>query len=53
MSKSEEYRRKAEECDALAAKATDPDAKRLLTQIAADWRSMAKQVEKWETGGWL
>jgi hypothetical protein len=46
VGKVEYYRAKALECDVLADKATDAEARRLLREAAEDWRILAAQVEQ-------
>jgi hypothetical protein len=46
VGKVEYYRAKALECDELADKATDAEARRLLREAAEDWRILAAQVEQ-------
>ena len=48
VSKSEEYRAKAAECEKKATEATDVEAKRLLQEAATEWRSMAAQADRHE-----
>jgi hypothetical protein len=43
VSKTEEYRAKAADCEKKAAEATDLEAKRLLQEAAKVWRDMAAQ----------
>ncbi len=38
-----EYQRHAEECDALAAKATSPDQRQMILDMANTWRLLAAQ----------
>ncbi len=40
-----EYRRHAEECDALAVKATSPEQRRMIADMAETWRMLATQRE--------
>jgi len=46
LTKSEEYRAKADECEWLAAQTSDPDIKRQLLDIAHQWRAMANNSEQ-------
>jgi hypothetical protein len=46
QSRAEIYRRKAQECDALAACTNDHAAREQLRITATRWREMAKQVER-------
>jgi hypothetical protein len=46
MSKADDFRAKAAECDKLSNKTTDPEAKRNLCEAAANWRTMADQAER-------
>ena len=46
LTKSEEYRAKADECEWLAAQTSDPDIKRQLLDIARQWRAMANNSEQ-------
>jgi hypothetical protein len=46
VGKVEYYRAKALDCDVLADKATDAEARRLLREAAEDWRILAAQVEQ-------
>jgi hypothetical protein len=46
MNNADDFRAKATECDELAAKAGDPEAKRMLQEAADNWRVMAKQAER-------
>ena len=46
--KADEYRAKAVECDKLADKATDEEAKRQFREAAKNWRSVAQQAEQYE-----
>ncbi len=41
-----EYQRHAEECDALAAKATSPDQRKMIVAMANTWRMLAAQRER-------
>jgi hypothetical protein len=46
ISKADEYRAKAAECDHRAAGAADPDIKEQFEDLARQWRVMAKQAER-------
>jgi hypothetical protein len=46
MSKAPHLRTKATECDKLADKASDAEAKRMLREAADNWRAMADQAER-------
>jgi hypothetical protein len=48
VSKTEDFRAKATECDSLAEKAKDAGAKRMLREAAKNWRAMADQAERFE-----
>jgi hypothetical protein len=48
ISKVDEYRAKASECAALAAKTKDPAAKRVLEQTAQQWYELAEGTERYE-----
>jgi hypothetical protein len=43
----DEYRRKAEECVRLAAKATDPGVQSAYEDAALAYRHLAAEVERW------
>ena len=45
MASAEEYRSLAEQCFALAQKATDPDDRARLIQMAQSWRELADRIE--------
>ena len=45
MSSAEDYRAFAEQCFALAQKATDPDDRARLIQMAQSWRELADRLE--------
>ena len=45
MTRAEEFRAKAAECDRLADEAIDPDAKRLLREAANNWWLIAEEAE--------
>jgi len=40
------FRAKAVDCDKLADKAGDAEAKRMLREAAENWRTMADQAER-------
>jgi hypothetical protein len=46
VTRAEEFRVKAAECDRLADEAIDPDAKRMLREAANNWWLMADQAER-------
>jgi hypothetical protein len=46
MSKLEEYRNKAENCERLAQKAKDVDAKESLQEAARSWRHLEATAER-------
>jgi hypothetical protein len=46
MSKADEFRASAVECDKLADQAKDPEAKRMLREAADNWRKMADQAQR-------
>lgn len=41
-----EYQRHAEECEALAAKATSPEQRKMIADMATTWRLLATQREQ-------
>jgi hypothetical protein len=43
MSKADDYRSKAKNCERLADKAKDPDAKQMLQDVARDWHRMHRR----------
>jgi hypothetical protein len=45
VSKAEEYRAIAAECEKKAAEASDVEAKRLLQEAAVEWRTTAAQAD--------
>ena len=45
MASAGEYRSLAEQCFALAQKATDPDDRARLIQMAQSWRELADRLE--------
>jgi hypothetical protein len=47
VSKEEEFRAQAAECDKLADHTTDPEAKLIFREAAENWRKMADQRRKW------
>jgi len=48
MKRAEEYRKKAEEAEAMAAAARDPSAKQAYLEIAQQWRQLAEHAEHME-----
>ena len=46
MTRAEEFRTKAAECDRLADEAIDLEAKRMLREAANNWWLMADQAER-------
>ena len=46
MSKADQYRSKAENCERLAEKAKDADVKNALQDAARDWRNSAANAER-------
>jgi hypothetical protein len=42
---AEAFHTKAAECDRLADKAQDPEAKRMYHEAAANWRAKAERAE--------
>jgi hypothetical protein len=46
MSKSDEYRANADECQKMARRATHPGEKATWLQMAQDWLRMIKQPEQ-------
>jgi hypothetical protein len=44
--KADEYRAKAQECEAQAESAPDPAIKRQYKEMAVQWRRLAEAVEK-------
>ena len=46
ISKADEYRAKAAECDQRAAATPDVDIKQQFEDLARQWREMAKQTER-------
>ena len=46
MTKADECRARAAECDEKADQAKDPEAKRLLEDAAAEWRTMADLADR-------
>jgi hypothetical protein len=45
ISRAEACRRNAEQCERTAVLATDPEAKRVYTELARHWREMADRAE--------
>jgi hypothetical protein len=43
--RSDALRRRAEECDAAAARVTDPEIRSVYLAIGARWRKMAEQQQ--------
>jgi len=39
------YRRRASECQELAARTADPHNRKILEQMAADWLSLVREAE--------
>jgi hypothetical protein len=48
MKRAEEYRKKAEEADTMAAATRDPGAKKAYLEIAQQWRQLAEHAENME-----
>jgi hypothetical protein len=48
MERAEEYRKRAEEAEALAAATGDPKAKQAYLEIAQQWRQLAEHAEHME-----
>ena len=46
VTKAEDFRAKAAECDKLASRASDAEARRMFQEAADNWRVMAKQAER-------
>ena len=46
MTTAEECRARAAQCDEKAEQAKDPEAKRLLEDAAAEWRTMAVLADR-------
>jgi hypothetical protein len=46
LTKADECRARAAECDEKAERAKDPAAKRLLEDAAAEWRTMAALADR-------
>ena len=44
--RADTYRRRAEDCDAAAARVTDPDIRSVYRDMAGCWRRMAEQQER-------
>ena len=51
MDKAAEFRARAVECDKLADKAHDPEAKRMLREAAQNWRTLAERAERMGASG--
>jgi hypothetical protein len=47
MSKAEEYRKRAEECEKKAELAHDFDAKQTFLDAARQWRKMVEQADRY------
>ncbi|HJT07349.1 MAG TPA: hypothetical protein VJ747_10505 [Stellaceae bacterium] len=45
MKSADYYRRRARECQELAARSTDPYNREILEQMAADWLSLVREAE--------
>jgi hypothetical protein len=48
MKRSEEYRKRAEEAEAMAAATRDPSVKQAYLEIAQQWRQLAEHAERIE-----
>jgi hypothetical protein len=48
MKPTEEYRKRAEEAEAMAAATRDPRAKQAYLEIAQQWRQLAEHAEHME-----
>jgi len=48
MKRAEEYRKRAEEAEAMAAATRDPRAKQAYLEIAQQWRQLAEHAEQME-----
>jgi hypothetical protein len=46
VTKTEQYRANADMCDKEAAKAQDPEVKRQFSELASQWRDLAKHAER-------
>ena len=44
--RADTYRRRAEDCDAAAARVTDPDVRSVYLDMAECWRQLAEQQEQ-------
>ena len=44
LTKVEDYRARADECERMAAEARDPDAKRWFLRAAEEWRKLASDT---------
>ena len=49
MKRAEEYRKRAEEAEAMAAATRDPGAKQAYLEIAQQWRQLAEMQSIWNT----
>jgi hypothetical protein len=47
--RSEAYRRRAEQCEAAAARVRDPEIRAVYLAMALRWRRMAEQQEQIDT----
>lgn len=45
MKGADDYRRRARECQELAARTVDPYNRKILHQMAADWLSLVREAE--------
>jgi hypothetical protein len=48
VDRTEWYRARAAECEAMAFCTPDPHARALFEEMAATWRKLAERVEKWQ-----
>jgi len=48
MKPAEEYRKRAEDAEAMAAAARDPHAKQAYLEIAQQWQQLAEHAEHME-----
>ena len=46
ISRADEWRRKAEQAEALAEAAQDQEAKQTYQEVAQQWRKLAEQAER-------
>jgi hypothetical protein len=46
VTKTEQYRANADACDKEAAKSHDTEVKRQFSELASQWRDLAKQAER-------